>query len=671
MASMSKGSHETQNGPAGSQTREMPVQLRAAELVPGTFNEADNTVEVVWTTGARVRRYDWWNDTFYEEELVVEADSIDMSRFEAGAVQVLDGHRAWGGVASILGIATRGWIENGEGRATVKLSVREELAGIVADIKAGVIRTISVGYSVQRYEITRAQDRDDGVNMPLYRAVRWQPAEISFVPVPADADAGTRSQQRSRGGEPCEFTFRAPAQVSKEPKMEDDVQTPEATVDQTRAAEEAAAAERQRAAEITEMCARHGVTELITGLIRDNKSVDQARAAVLDELARRDAQAGGQRNVRIETVRDEDDMRLRGMQEALSHRIDASTQLTDAGRQFRGMSLIEMGREHLERRGVNTRGMDRKALAGLILSYRSPGLQSTSDFAHLLANVANNRLRNAYEQSIGTYREWARRAPNAPDFKDIKVTQLSGAPELLQTNEHGEFKYGSMSDGAESYAVVTYGRIVGFTRQAIVNDDMRGFDRLIAAFGGSAARLENRLVYAQLTSNPTMADGVALFHANHGNYGTTGTALTSITPLSAARKAMRVQTGLQGELLNLAPRFLIVPATLEQSAYQFTSPNYVPATKAEINEFRQGGRTALTPVVEPLLDSSSASGWYLAADSAQIDTVEYCYLDGAEGPVIDSEIGFEVDGVSYKCRLDFAAKVIDHRGLYHATGAAA
>lgn len=656
----------------GEQTREMPVQLRAAELVPGTFNEADNTVEVVWTTGARVRRYDWWNDTPYEEELVVDEESVDMSRFEAGAVQVLDGHRAWGGVASILGVATRGWLVEGEGRATIKLSSRGELAGIVTDIRAGIIRTISVGYTVSRYEITRAEDRDDGVNMPLYRAVRWQPAEISFVPVPADAEAGTRAQQRARRGEPCEFIFRASARVSEDHDMENDDQssTTNTATGQAPSADEAARAERQRAADITQLCARHGVAELASTLIRDNRTVDEARAAVLEELVRRDAATGGQRNVRVETVRDEDETRLRGMQEALSHRIDATVQLTDAGRQFRGMSLIEMGREHLERRGVNTRGMERQRLAGMILSYRSPGLQSTSDFAHLLANVANNRLRNAYEQSMGTYREWSRRAPNAPDFKDIKVTQLSGAPELLQTNEHGEFKYGSMSDGAESYAVVTYGRIVGFTRQAIVNDDMRGFDRLISAFGGSAARLENRLVYAQLTANGNMADGVALFHATHGNYATTGSALTSITPLSAGRTAMRRQTGLQGELLNISPRFLIVPATLEQAAYQFTSANYVPATKAEINEFRQGGRTALTPVIEPLLDTTSTAGWYLAADAAQIDTVEYCYLDGAEGPVIDSEIGFEVDGVSYKCRLDFAAKVIDHRGLYHATGAA-
>jgi hypothetical protein len=52
-----------------------------------------------------------------------------------------------------------------------------------------------------------------------------------------------------------------------------------------------------------------------------------------------------------------------------------------------------------------------------------------------------------------------------------------------------------------------------------------------------------------------------------------------------------------------------------------------------------------------------------------VDTVEYCYLDGAEGPQIESKVGWGVDGVEYKCRLDFAAKAIDHRGLYRANGA--
>jgi phage head maturation protease len=114
----------------------------------------------------------------------VSPDAVDMSRFDAGAVQVLDSHQTYGGVGAILGIASRGAVADGQGTATISLSRDPAKAGVVGDIKAGVIRAMSFGYSVQKYEITRAQDRTDGINLPLYRAVRWTPQELSFVPVP-------------------------------------------------------------------------------------------------------------------------------------------------------------------------------------------------------------------------------------------------------------------------------------------------------------------------------------------------------------------------------------------------------------------------------------------------------------------------------------------------------
>lgn len=666
-------------------TRSMPALARAAELVPATFNEAENTVDVVWTTGSRVRRYDWYNDTQYEEELVVTPEAVDMSRFDAGTVQVIDSHRVHGGVSAIMGIATRASIGGGKGLATLRLSAREEMAGLVADIKAGIIRSISFGYIVTKYEITRAIDRTDGINMPLYRAVAWQPYEISFVTVPADANASTREQPSN--GAPCEF-IRALAQPSNSketPMPKPDTQTgadvtnaaPESTraapspapvVVENTAATQAAADAAARAADITEMCTRHGVGQLAAGLIRGGNSVDQARAAVLDELARADGAQGGHQNVRIQVVGDEHQIRIAGIEEAMMHRIHAGTKLTDNGRQYRGMSLLEIGRDFLESRGVSTRGMERMRLATEILHYRS-GMHGTSDFAALFANVANKRMRAGYEENAGTYTQWARRAPNAPDFKNINIVQLAGAPDLLQTNEHGEFKYGSFKDGGVSYALVTYGRMVSLTRQSIINDDLRAFERLVSAFGASSSRLENRLVYSQLTSNPAMGDGAVLFHADHGNLGTGAGSALQQSALKSGRTAMRLQKGLAGEELNLAPSYLIVPASLEQDAYQLTSSNYVPAKQGDVNEFRQGGRTAVEPIVEPILDAASASAWYLASSNSQVDTVEYCYLDGAEGPVIESQTGFETDGITWKCRLDFAAKAVDHRGLYKANGA--
>lgn len=672
---------ETQPQHTRKATRPLPAQTREASFQPSTFNTDANTVEIVISTGARVLRYDFWSDTCYEEELAIASDAIDLARVEAGTMQVLDNHNQYRGVDGVLGRITEGRIEGGLLVGTVALSRNPDKAGIVQDIKDGVLRAVSVGYSVQRYEVTKQEARKDGGSVDLWRAARWTPMEVSFVTVPADAGASTRNQAEAQTA-PCEFFYRGndaaqfgakkmdenqvkasaeqQAAPANEVRKAPDNQQP-AAIDTDALRAEAQAAEQTRAADIIELCQRHNVSHLAAGMIRSGHGIDQARAAVLEELARNDAAAGGHHNVRVQTVQDEGERRMAGIAEAIQNRIDPGAELTENGRQYRGMSLVELGRDMLEGAGVRTRGMSRLQIATQMLHMRSaPGYLATSDFSSLLANVANKRLRDAYQQSQGTYRIWARRAPNAPDFKDIQVTQLSGAPDLLPVNESGEFTYGTLSDGAESYKVVTYGRIVALTRQAIINDDLRGFDRLVRAFGDSSARLENRLVYAQIASNPVMSDTNEVFHSAHANGANNA---IDIDNLGTARAAMRAQKGLQGETLNIVPRYLIVPTALEQTAYQYTSTQYVPAQAAHVNEFQSGGRTALEPIVDPVLDTAAAV-WYLAADPAQVDTVEYCYLEGAEGPVIEEEIGFEVDGVSLKARLDFAAKVVDYRGLY-------
>jgi hypothetical protein len=681
-------------GDSLAERRDIPGMTREAQLVPSTWNEADRTVEVVWTTGSRRRAYDYWAGESYDEELDVSAKAVDMTRFESGVVQVLDGHNTWGGVRAILGVATRGWIKSGEGRATIRLSGRAELAGVVQDIKDGIIRAISFGYSVQKYERTEAKARTDGGTVPLYRATLWSPHEISFVTVPADANASTRSAHTTdSAGEPvllpCEFVRALPTthedpSMSKEDKggapqtgaRSDDQAAQQAALDAAKkagpdaeAVRQAAVAEQTRSASITDLCTRHGLPQLASEMIRSGATVEAARASILDELAARSAQSGGQINAFTQTVSDEYENKLRGMEEALLSRFERGAKVTDLGREFRFLKPLDMAREILESKGIKTRGMAPSTVIDRVLQVRSVGMHTTGDFTSLLANVVNKILRNAYDENPGTYRQWAREAAPLSDFKARSVVQLGAAPDLLQVNEHGEIKYGTMGDAAEGYKLLSYGRIVGITRQAMLADDLGGFDRLVRMYGGAAARLENRTVYAQLTANAALADGTALFHASRGNLGTGGGSALSFTSLKAMRTAMRSQKGMQSEELNLVPAYLLLPAALEQDGYQLTSSNYTPATKAEVNEFRQGGRTAIEPIVEPILDANSLTRWYGVASNSQVDTVEFAFLEGSDGPMTDSREGFEVDGVQIRCRHDFAAKAIDGRGMYRADGA--
>jgi hypothetical protein len=240
---------------------------------------------------------------------------------------------------------------------------------------------------------------------------------------------------------------------------------------------------------------------------------------------------------------------------------------------------------------------------------------------------------------------------------------LGEAPELLKVNEHGEVTRGGMAEAKQSYTLATYARIFGITRQALVNDDLGAFAEMSQKFGRAAAEFIAKELVAKLTSNPTMDDGVVLFHATHGNLGTAG--VISITTLAEALKLMRLQKGLDGKTpVDVTPKYLVVPAALEVVARQYVAQ--INATKAsDVNPFNAD----LEVVVDPRLDANSATAWYLAADASSIDTIEYSFLEGEPGPQFESRAGFDVEGIETKVRLDFGCGVVDHRGLFKNAGA--
>ena len=124
---------------------------------------------------------------------------------------------------------------------------------------------------------------------------------------------------------------------------------------------------------------------------------------------------------------------------------------------------------------------------------------------------------------------------------------------------------------------------------------------------------------------------------------------------------MRRQTGLVGEAIEVTPKFLVVPTNLETLAERQLTQ--IQAVQIEnVNTF-----SFLSLVVEPRLTSQIA--WYLVADSAAIEGMEYAYLEGEAGPQTFAEVGFARDGMSFKIREDFGAAIVEYRGLYKNPGA--
>jgi phage head maturation protease len=176
---------------------ELPRVTRGAELRATSFNEADNSIECCWTTGATVRRMSW-RDGAYDEELIVSPNAVRLERLNAGA-PMLNTHSDWS-LSDVLGAVVPGTarIEKGQGFARVALSKAPGDADIVQKIRDGIIRNVSVGYI--RHQIEKIEK--DG-EMPIWRIVDWEPHEISAVPVPADA--GSQFRSMPAGKEPPLF----------------------------------------------------------------------------------------------------------------------------------------------------------------------------------------------------------------------------------------------------------------------------------------------------------------------------------------------------------------------------------------------------------------------------------------------------------------------------------
>ncbi len=671
--------------PDGSR-RELPMQHRMAPM--SSMDEEKRTVDVVWTTGAPVRRMDWWTGERYMEELSLEPGHVRMDRMNNGA-PLLAVHNQWE-LRAVVGTVEPGTarLKGGEGIATVRFDDASDPDAEMAfrKVKNKIVRSLSVGYVVHRYQ--KIDPPEEG-GIATWRAIDWEPVEVSLVPVPADAGA----QVRGADGKPpegvrlfpCEFITPAAAaadsttQTRKESTMTTTVTqggTPAADPNAGKETPEqiaarAAQAERARVTEIQERAVKSGVgPEFAAPFVRDGKSVDEFCRAVVDEIAKRSAEASKINGTRATVVEDERVKLRSAVSAALVHRVNPKAELPNGAGEYRYMSMLRLAEEILHREGVHVRG-----LPGMEIAARA--MMSTSDFPNILADAFNKRLRQNYIENQPSYSVWARRAPNAPDFKTINVIQLSNAPDLSKVLEGGEFKRGSLSDGKETYSVATYGRIIPITRQALVNDDMSAFDRLPRLLTAAARRLENRTVYGVLVTNGNLSDGGALFNATavttaggHANLATGTGSVLSASAMITARAGIRVQKGRQSEELNLAPRYAVVPAALEQTIYQLTSNQYTPTKPSDINEFRTGGRTAVQPVVDAYLDGQSGgtTKWWLMADSADIDTVEYCYLDGSEGLYLENQIGFDTDGIELKARLDFAAAAIDFRGMYQSNG---
>lgn len=621
-------------------TPKLPAFALQAAVEPTSFNAQRRTFDVVWSTGERIRFFDFELGEF-DLTLGLEPENVDLDFARRGA-PVLDSHQRFS-VRDVVGCIDAIDVDGQRGTATLRLSPREDVAAIAKDIESGVLRFVSVG---TRLRVLRDITEEGDPVRHLFAALH-EPLEISLAPIPKDRGAVMQSDQST---ERFSVELITQQEAHNMPEIIDDQKKKPG---KTPANDTILQAERERVSSILELTDKAGLPQLARELIDKGKTVDQARAIILDTLAEQSDAVGIRSTVSF--GRDEADHRAELVElfgDVVAARGGGPT-IRPQAEPFGAYTLPRMAEEMLRRSGARV-PTSRDAIV-------TQALHSTSDFPEVLANAFNKRLRAAYEQPAGGVLSLSRES-SARDFRAKRIVQLGEAPELLKVGDNSEFKRGTMADAAESYKVDTYGRIFGISRQAIVNDDLDAFAQASDRFGQAAREFERGFLVDLVNANPLLADGIAVFAAGHNNLSGTGAAL-SVTTLGAAREAIRRQKGVDGKTaVALEPDVLLVPAALETAAEQVLSTIAAPSTSAA-NPF--AGRLRL--VVDPRLDDDDAAAWYLVASGSE--GLEHSYLEGARGVQVFTREGFDVDGVEIKARLDFGAGWVDYRSWFKNPGA--
>lgn len=330
--------------------------------------------------------------------------------------------------------------------------------------------------------------------------------------------------------------------------------------------------------------------------------------------------------------------------------------------EYSSLSLTEMARESLAQGGHKTRYDDKREMIGQAFTMAAG--HGTSDFSQVLANVMGKGALQGWEEQAETFPLWTRKGVLS-DFKPTKRVGTGVFPVLPVVPEGANYNYGTVGDRGENITLLTYGNLLRITRQAIINDDLELLGALPRKMGRAAKRTIGNLVYAVLTSNPVMSDGVALFNAAHGNLAGVGTAL-SVPSMSAAIAAMRIQSD-AGSALNITPKYLVVPAALQMAATQLMTSAYEPTVNKGMASNPVAGQAEV--IVDARLDANSVISWYLTADPSSFDTVEVAYLDGNDTPYLEQMQAWSADGTEIKVRIDAAVAPLDWRTFYRNPGA--
>ena len=632
--------------------RETPAGSLSLRGVPQSWDEQTREIDLVISTGAPGTRWDWRTGQNYIEELDVAGCNLE--RLQNAGPVLLD-HDAE--VESLIGTVLEARVEGGAVIARVKLSGRAEMAGYVKDIADGVIRSISVGYSVEEEEILKEEGQ-----LERRIARKWTLWEVSFVAMPFDTGAKVRSaeQPHARQGENMSTKTETPAPA---------VQTPVIDAAAIRAAE----ADRQT--KVRASAAKLQIdAATVDAVLRETETYEAAAAKLLEAAATREAQTPTVPTHRAGHSAYGDtrqDAVMRGVVDALSLRaglqVDKASPVNEVVRE---RTLPGLMRQMLEAGGVNTAGMTtarmlevsmrmaRQAESEMLTRGGDVASHTISDFPTALSYLGRKIMMAAYQAEPLLFDQFSQRR-DLTNLRAEKLLRIGAFPTPVETPEAGSVVYGTISDRGETYQAAKYTSGFAITEEALINDDIGMLVDVLRQMGSAAVGVQKKLFFGLFTANtstgPTMSDGNTWFSAAHANKGTAGAlSVDNVGELTNMLLSQPAE-GQSDQYIYNEPRFLLVPSHYKNAADKIVTPNFIGSTSAAPDSI-----LSLKVLAEPRLGTGGNKPWYVVGQNSGL---YHGYLGDVPGPRMRQIVDQETLSVKLVLDLFFACQVGDWKGV--------
>jgi hypothetical protein len=624
----------------------------ASTSVVGSWNPETRTVEAVLSSGADVERYDYdenWNLVRYVERLRMTPESIRMDRLNSGHMPWLVMHRTHD-VDCLIGYVKRAWLdENSQLRAEIYLSDDEESASAVAKIINGTLRGVSVGYWIYKEEVTTQPGQ-----IELREAVDWEVFESSSVIVPADPTGAIRSQTQP------------PAPKRQEPSTMSTAPAPIA--DNAAATRAAIAAENKRVLAIQEKGRRLNIDDAtIAAMVADvDCTVEAAAVRMVDLLAEGQGKARVTPTPGLQFGEAEADKRAAALSDALEYKLGLRTELSDAARSVgvHDLRLTSIARALLENTDMACRGLVTPAdicKRSIQHHMRSMGgIQTAATLPSLLENVMNKQLIKPFVGEAASYEKISRRS-DLPDFRSQSVVLMNAFPDLALIPEGDDVTYGKLTDGADTWALATYGKGLLLSFQAMINDDLSGIQQAIRTAPNAVYARRASLFWAMLTANSGAGQnvrGAAMISTGRKNAGTPGALAVGTVNELIQLLMQQLMPGSTDQYMQQTATHILLPAHYAQAWQQISQPYWLPTAAAN-------AKTQLLMTLEviaaPQLGISGNKPYYVVAN--ENTPFVHGTLQGQPGPQMEQETDFNSGGIKMKVVDHFGVKAVDYHGI--------